>query len=177
MRIGITGTPGVGKSGVGALLSEFFQCSVVNEMEFALKEGITEFDKQTNEYEVPLGKLGKSLRRLLKKEKNMVFEGHMVCEIKAPFDYMVVLRCHPEILELRLQSRGYNEEKIQDNVFCEGIDYCKKHAERNYPKSRLIIAQNRKSIKETALSIILQIGKRDAKKRKTQKDLSDTHEK
>lgn len=157
MRIGITGTPGVGKSSIAKLLGEFFGCKVINEKEFAAKEGITEFDKATNEFVVPLGKLERRLKKLLAGEKNLVFEGHMVCEVKAPFDYMVVVRCHPEILELRLGARGYGEEKVQDNVFCEGIDYCKKHSERNYPKEKLIIAENRKSIKESALSIILQI--------------------
>ena len=160
MRIGITGTPGVGKSSVAKELGEFFGCRVINEKEFSAGEGITEFDKKANEFVVPLEKLEKRLGKALRQEKSAIVEGHMICEARLPLDFMVVLQCHPEILELRLQARGYPEEKIQDNVFCEGIDYCKKHAAKLYPAKRVIFCQNRKSIKETALSIILEIEKR-----------------
>jgi adenylate kinase len=160
MLIGLTGTPGVGKSSIAKELGEFFGCKVINEKEFSVAEGIVEFDKETNEFIVPLDKLEKRLRKFIKNEKNLIVEGHLICETKLPLDFMVVIQCNPEILELRLQARGYSEEKIQDNVFCEGIDYCKKHAKRLYSAEKLIFCQNRKSIKETALSIILEIEKR-----------------
>ncbi len=161
MRLGITGTPGVGKTSVAKELSEFFGFKVINERDFSVKEKIAEFDKETNELVVDIDKLEKKLNRFLKKRKNVIFEGHMICETKADFDYLIVLTCNPELLEFRLSLRGYSEEKIQDNVFCEGIDYCKKWAERNYGKEKLIIVENRKSIKETALLIIFEIERRE----------------
>ena len=42
MRLLVTGTPGVGKTSVSKELGKRLKCKVVNEMEFALKEGIME---------------------------------------------------------------------------------------------------------------------------------------
>ncbi len=163
MKLGITGTPGVGKTSVAKVLGEYYSLKVWNEREFSLKEGIGEFDTTENELVVPLEKLEKSIEKLLKKEKNVLIEGHMLCEIKAGFDYIIVMRCHPELLESRLDAKGYKAEKIQDNVFCEGIEYCKKHTLRNYPKAKIIEVESRKSIKETTNSIINEIEKRRKK--------------
>lgn len=160
MKLGITGTPGVGKTAIAKVLGEFFKYKVLNEKEFSLKEGIGEFDTQENELVVPLEKLEERLAKLLKKEKNIIIEGHLICEIKAGFDLLILLRCNPELLEARLEAKGYKAEKIQDNVFCEGIEYCKKHALRNYPKAKIVEIESRKSIKETTNIIINEIKKR-----------------
>jgi len=161
MKLGITGTPGVGKTSVSKIIAENYHYLHLNEKQFALKKRIGEFDTEENELIVPLPQLEQKLNELLKKEKNLVVEGHMLCEIKAKFDYLILITCDPELLELRLDSRGYKAEKIQDNVFCEGIDYCKKHASRNYPKEKIIEIKSRKTIKETSDAIITEINKRE----------------
>lgn len=163
MKIGITGTPGIGKTSVSKQLAEFYKTKPLNEKEFALKEGIGSFDVDENELVVPLPLLEEKLNKFLKKKRNVVVEGHLLCEIKAKFDYLVLLKCDPELLELRLEERGYKAEKIQDNVFCEGIEYCKKHALRNYPKKNIIEVENRKNIKETTNTIIREIEKKEQK--------------
>ncbi|PIN85393.1 MAG: hypothetical protein COV47_02380 [Candidatus Diapherotrites archaeon CG11_big_fil_rev_8_21_14_0_20_37_9] len=163
MKIGITGTPGVGKTAIAKMLGEFIKIQPLNEKEFALKEGIGEFDKEENELVVPLKKLEESLNKYLKKQKNAIIEGHLICEIKADFDYIIVITCDPEILEARLEMRGYKAEKVQDNVFCEGIEYCRKHAARKYPKKKRIEVESRKSIKETFEAIIIELNKRENK--------------
>lgn len=159
MRICITGTPGVGKTAIAKRLGTALGMPVLNEKEFALSEGIGEFDTATNELEVPLKKLEARLNKFLSKQKNVIVEGHLLCEIKGKFDLVVVLRCHPERLEYRLETRGYSAEKVQDNVFCEGIDYCRKHAVRNYRRSHIIEAENAKTIKDTTDLIISEIKK------------------
>lgn len=163
MRICITGTPGVGKTALAKRLGELLKYAVINEKEFALRERIvggkkTEFGPETNELAVPLEKLEARLKKFLAEEKDVIFEGHMLCEVKAPFDLVVVLRLSPpERLEYRLESRGYSQEKIQDNVFCEGIGYCLKHALRNYGKKRVFEADNRKTIKGTTDLILREV--------------------
>lgn len=163
MKIGITGTPGVGKTSVSKQLGAHYKLKILNEKEFSLKEGIGEFDVEENELVVELEKLEEKLNQMLGKEDNVLIEGHMLCEIQVNFDYLIVLRCHPEILESRLEAKGYKAEKIQDNVFCEGIDYCRKHAKRNYPDEKIIEIMNGKSIKETTNSIVQELGKRENK--------------
>jgi len=132
MKVLITGTPGTGKTTIAKRVAKKTHSVFINEAEFALKKGIAEFDLKENELELPLKKLQKELNKEIKKNKNVVVEGHTLCETKLNVDKVFVLRVDPELLEERLLNRNYNDIKVLDNVFCEGIDYCLKHAERNY---------------------------------------------
>lgn len=159
MRIMITGSPGVGKTSIAKALGKSLKCRVVNEKEFAVEQGIGKWDSKNEELVVPLGKLQKALNQVLGKEKNLIVEGHLLCETKLKVDAVVVLRLHPELLQTRLGERSYNAEKIQDNVFCEGIDYCKKHVLRRYPEKKVLEVDSKKTIKETTNHIIKELKK------------------
>jgi len=163
MKIAITGTPGVGKTTISKKLGEHYNSKVLNEKEFALKQGIGKFDTEENELVVPLEKLEAKVNEVLKKEQDFILEGHLLCEIRGKFDLVVLLTCDPELLESRLNKRGYKAEKIQDNVFCEGIEYCKKHVQRNYKKEKVIEIKSRKTIKETIDAIVTEINRRKKK--------------
>jgi len=161
MKLAITGTPGTGKSKVAEGLSKRFKLEHINEKAFCLQKGIWKWDPDENELVIPLNLLKRDLVPILKKTKDFVVEGHLICEFKLPIDYMIVLRVHPEILEVRLEKRGYAAVKVQDNVFTEGIDYCKKHAVKHYPKKKVIEIQARKTIKATVDAIVTAIGERE----------------
>lgn len=154
MRIMITGSPGVGKTTVANALGKKLKCKVVNENEFAVGKGIGTWNVEEDELVVPLRTLEKALNKMLENEKKIIVEGHLLCEIKLKVDFVVLLRLHPELLEARLAMRGYKAEKVQNNVLCEGIDYCKKHALRKYPKKRIIEIYAGKNIKETIAQIL-----------------------
>ncbi len=154
MRIIVTGSPGVGKTSVSKELGKMLKCIVFNEKQFALEKGLGKWDEEQDELIIPLGEFAAEIEALFKKEKNAVIEGHLLCELRLKPDYIVLIRADPEILESRLEARGYTAEKVQDNVFCEGIDYCKKHAERNYDRGKIVEIQSGKSIKETSDRII-----------------------
>ena len=155
MKLAITGTPGVGKTSISKLLGKTLKCKVLNEKEFSLEKGIGIWDSEEDELVVPLTKLKKALNTMLKIEENMIIEGHMLCEIALDVDFVVLITVDPELLGERLSARQYDAVKIQDNVFCEGIDYCKKHVSRKYPKKKIIEVKSQKSIKET-MHIILE---------------------
>lgn len=162
MRLAITGTPGVGKTTIAKRLGGLLGYKAVNEKEFCILEGIIvggggEIDEASMEVEVELKKLERSLNKLLSKQKNIIFEGHLLCEIKGKFDVVVLVKCNPEVLERRLETRGYSDVKVQDNVFCEGIEYCKKHCYRNYPGNRVVEVDNSKDIKETLYYVIVNL--------------------
>ena len=154
MRLLVTGTPGVGKTSVSKELGKRLKCRVVNEMEFALQKGIGKWDGVENELEVPVKKLEKELNAYLKKQDNVILEGHLLCETKLKVDFAVVIRLDPELLEMRLENKKYRPEKVMDNVFCEGIDYCRKHLAKRYPAGKMAEVRSGKNIKETALIII-----------------------
>lgn len=163
MRIVVTGSPGTGKTSVAKELAKRLGCEVVNEKGFALEKDIGKWGPDSNELVIPLEKLEKELNELLHNTPNIILEGHLLCEIKLDADVCVVLRVDPEMLEERLGRRNYSGEKIQDNVFCEGIDYCKKHALRNYEEKIVLEVENKKSIKETTRHIISKLGVKGAK--------------
>lgn len=158
----ITGTPGVGKSSVSKALAKRFKIKrIINEKEFALSKGLGKWDKGRDELVVPLGKFAKALNAELKKNTGgAIIEGHMLCEAKVNVDVVVVLRTHPELLQAGLERRGYNAEKVQDNVFCEGIDYCRKHVLRRYPKKRVVELYVKRTAAETASALVEILGER-----------------
>lgn len=137
MRLVITGTPGCGKTTLAKKLGEKLGFRVINEKDFALKNHIGAFNDE-NELEIPIKKFEKKANAFLAKSKKVIFEGHVLCEMKLKADKVLLLKINPEELEGRLEQRGYAPQKIMDNVFCEGIDYCKKHVLRNYPKSKVV---------------------------------------
>ena len=77
--------------------------------------------------------------------------------MKLKADKIILLRTNPELLEMRLESRNYPPEKIMDNVFVEGIDYCKKHILRNYPKNKIIEVESKRTAKETLNEVLNQL--------------------
>jgi len=163
MHIAVTGSPGVGKTSVAKALGNKLKCPVFNEKQLAIEKGLGKWNETEDELVIPLGKFAKELDSLFSEKKNVIIEGHLLCELRSKPDFIVLIRCHPEILEARLEKRGYSQEKVQDNVFCEGIDYCKKHLERNYSKGKIVEVQAGKSIKETLDRIITGLKEKGAK--------------
>ena len=51
--------------------------------------------------------------------KPIIIEAHYADIIEIPCDLAIILQCHPQILEKRLQSRNYSVEKIRENVQAE----------------------------------------------------------
>lgn len=149
----ITGTPGTGKTTVSRALAKYFGLNVINEKDFALKNSIGSFNDE-NELEIPIKEFEKKANKFLLKNTNFIFEGHTLCEMKLNVDKVILIRIDPEVLESRLESRNYSTEKIMDNTFCEGIDYCKKHILRNYSNDKIIEVFSKPFLNDTLNEII-----------------------
>ncbi|MDD4250565.1 MAG: AAA family ATPase [Candidatus ainarchaeum sp.] len=156
MNLLVTGTPGVGKTVISKMLAQKFNLKYVNEKDFALKNSIGSFNDE-NELEIPIKEFERLANEFLKENKNVVFDGHTLCEMKLNVDKVILLRVNPDDLELRLENRGYSTEKCWDNLFCEGIDYCKKHVLKNYSKSKLIEINSNFNEKLTFLELLAKL--------------------
>ena len=111
--IAITGTPGTGKTTVAEVLRRRGYV-VLNVNELAEKYGCVVGEEEGTKI-VDIDCLEK-----IEVEADFV-EGHLSHYLKV--DAIVVLRCRPDVLYERLLGKGWDEEKIRENVEAELIDY------------------------------------------------------
>jgi adenylate kinase len=110
MKIALTGTPGTGKTTVSELLDR----PVIDLKEYMRENGIGE---QREELEVDIEELKQKFSTDL---EDVVVEGHLSHHLDV--DICVVLRCHPEELESRLEARDYSQAKVEENLHAEALD-------------------------------------------------------
>ncbi|MCU0630939.1 MAG: AAA family ATPase, partial [Methanoregulaceae archaeon] len=63
-------------------------------------------------------------------------EGHLAHLL--PCDRVILLRCRPDILKLRLSKRGYPEEKIRENAEAEALDVILVETLEIHPEENII---------------------------------------
>ena len=160
MKLLITGTPGTGKTALAKALGKKLGIPMLNEKDLALKLGLGKWDHDEDELVIPDKELEKAMNKELEKAEALIVEGHILCELKLKVDSVFVIRTHPEILELRLEAEHYKPEKVFDNVFVEGIDYCLKHALRNYGKKKVVEIRNEKVLNYALKNIIKELKER-----------------
>lgn len=119
VRVSITGTPGTGKSTVGAILSR--EGHTVVELGSIIKEHrlYEGRDEERDTLEVDPEVLRKRVPGLLP-DGDVILIGHLSHLVDA--DIIVVLRCRPSVLERRLDIRGWGQLKVRENVEAEALD-------------------------------------------------------
>ena len=157
MKILVTGTPGCGKTTLAKRLGKKLKIDVINEKDFALKNSIGHFNDE-GELEIPIKEFEKKFNSFLIKNKDIIIEGHVVCEMKLKVDKVILLKVDPEELEARLEQRNYPASKIMDNVFCEGIDYCQKLVLKNYSPKKVAFIRSLSSDALTYYSALKVLG-------------------
>lgn len=151
----ITGTPGVGKTTLCANLKKKVKgCALYNATdlvnEFKLYSGKDKFGAKI----VRMKKLERKISQIIKKEKSgtIIFEGHVLADLKIKGAKAVVLREHLGTIKSRLLKRGYPTEKIRENIVSEALDYCGASSYDNYAMVYEIM--NGKSAQTQILSIV-----------------------
>ncbi len=114
MIIGITGTPGTGKTSASALLD-----NVLDLNELIKREGLyVGIDKKRDSLIVDMDAVYDRIQKIAD-GRDLVIEGHLSHHVS---DIAIVLRTSPDELERRLSERGYSGAKIRENVEAETID-------------------------------------------------------
>ncbi len=150
MRIGITGTPGVGKSTVARRLANRLGFSVTSLDDIVIRRGAyLEYDVERDSYVVDEEAVEKILNEVVL--DNGVYEGLSVVYTTNPdlFDIVFVLRCDPYTLEERLRAKGFKEAKIKENVSAEILDIVYADALRIYGASKVKQVDNSRGLDET----------------------------
>jgi len=137
----LTGVPGVGKTTIAALLSERLKGVHVNLSELALAEGlVTGYDSIRETSIVDLERTTTRLMEIIREGRDpLVIEGHFSQDVVSPerVSNVFVLRRAPWRLKDELESRGYNPEKVKENVEAELLDICLVEAIEAYGKEKV----------------------------------------
>lgn len=131
---GITGTPGTGKKSIAPLAAARMGVSCRSLDELAREAGVDP-DPQTGELDTS------TLRRRLPRvaRRGGVVYGHLLPYVfdRASISRVVVLRCDPSLLRLRLEDRGYPKAKVAANVEAELIGLVSADAYEAFGPSRV----------------------------------------
>jgi adenylate kinase len=166
MRIGLTGTPGTGKTAVALQLQQNgFQVVRLNDL--AIENGFIDgVDKKRNSKLIEMKKLDTYIKKNYTAKEIIFFEGHVAHLLKS-MENVIILRCHPQTLQKRLAIKHWKAEKIQENVEAETIDVILCDAVEFHEKKHLFeIDTTSKSINEVT-TIITELVNQKLKPTKT----------
>lgn len=119
MRIAVTGTPGTGKTSATDILDgdPDFDFEVIHLNDIIEEQGLyTERDEERDSLVADLD----AIQTWLNGRDDVLVESHLAHYIDA--DTVIVLRCHPETLAERLESRGESAPKVSENADSEALD-------------------------------------------------------
>jgi len=133
VKIVVTGVPGTGKSTLAKALGKKLGWDVLGANEVVKKRRLWK-GRERGALVVDMRRLGREMGKILNGKKDVILEGHLLCEIKLDADKIIVLRTNPKLLRRRLSARGYPERKVNENVMAEALDYCTQRAEMNYKR-------------------------------------------
>lgn len=111
--IGITGTPGCGKTSIAELLRK--KGHFVLDLKTTVAPFVLEHDDVSDSDVVDVDAWADAFPYT-----DGFVEGAFAHYL--PCDKIIVLRCRPDILRERLAPRGYPEEKISENLEAEALD-------------------------------------------------------
>lgn len=120
MIIAISGVGATGKTSVAKLLAKNLNYRFIKLDNLAKrKKFIIGYDKRRKSKIVSVYRLKKEIKKISKKNPNMVLEGLYAHEF--PADFVFILRCNPKILEKRLKKKYKWKTKIVENLEAEMI--------------------------------------------------------
>ena len=116
MKIAVTGTPGTGKTVVANLLAKSLNFKYIDLNALLLKGFKTFYDEDLETWEVDIDEAAKKLTFC----DACVIDGHLSHEFEV--DTIIILRCDPVELAMRLAKRSWKQNKIEENVDAEGLN-------------------------------------------------------
>ncbi|MBC7084808.1 MAG: adenylate kinase family protein [Methanomethylovorans sp.] len=121
MLVGITGTPGTGKTSVTTLLEKKTEYQVIHLNELIKDEKLySEVDTERDCVIADMNLVEKKVMEKVDMSTDVtILESHLSHHIA---DIVIVLRTSPYKLSERLHKREYSENKIQENLEAEALD-------------------------------------------------------
>ena len=125
MLIGLTGTPGCGKTTSSMILQE--RGYNLKDLNRIAKDNncVVDYDKKRDSYEIDIGRLNDFVIKEFS-DINCIIEGHLSHLLSV--DKVIILRCDPLILKKRLEKKKWSISKVKENVEAEILDVIKVEA-------------------------------------------------
>ncbi len=121
MLIGLTGTPGTGKTSVSNLLKERCGYRVIHLNELIKEERLySEVDEVRDTLVADMDKVSARVSELVDESDAVtILDSHLSHYIA---DVVIVFRASPDKLRERLSLRNYSQAKVSENVEAEALD-------------------------------------------------------
>jgi adenylate kinase len=129
MMCGITGTPGTGKSMIGCELAR--RGHTVIHLTATVGAYVIGEDEERDVQIIDVDRWAAEFVPV-----DGFVEGHMAHLL--PCDRIVVLRCRPDELRVRLAQRKYRETKIRENADAEALDVCLIETVEDFEPSQIL---------------------------------------
>jgi adenylate kinase len=124
----VTGTPGVGKTTVSAILAVKLRALHLDIATLVRHEQMTSgYDKKRQTLIADTNRLAQRVQQIISKTpKTLIVDGHYSTDIvpARQITRVFVLRCHPEELGNRMNARGFQGPKVKENLAAEILDVC-----------------------------------------------------
>jgi adenylate kinase len=112
----LSGTPGTGKTSVAQELFSQFQYRFISAGQVVLEENLYGAEDVARDTKVVDNDNTFFAHKLETLSEDLIFECHYADMLDHPqISLGIILRCHPTVLETRLKSRGYSDQKLREN--------------------------------------------------------------
>jgi len=134
MIVALTGTPGTGKTSISKILQENgFEVVDLNKVACE-KNFLIGKDEKRDSNIVDIERFDEFVKKNYS-GRDIIIEGHLSHLLKS-VDKVIILRCNPDELRKRLSCKGWNKDKIKENleaeildvILCETVDI---HSDKN----------------------------------------------
>ena len=165
MIIAVSGSVGVGKTSVSQYLAEQFDAEYFSLNDYAQNYKLEEVPQiQTFDFDIDslLKDVEKQLREYRDNNKSIIVESHFAHLINPELvDIVIIINRDLGALKQEYKQRGYNEQKIKDNLEVESFDLCFFEAEEEgYSPNQFIKIENDEDIEELQRRLVKKIKKR-----------------
>jgi adenylate kinase len=156
----VSGTPGTGKTTIAKELAKRISYNFIDMGELAQNEHIySDEDSERNTKIVDERKLTKRIKEEIVANKGKIVISSHYAEIVNPklVDRVIVLRTHPDKLQVRLRERGWSDRKIKENIEAEILGVCSFNAISKYGEGKIYEIDTTNISLNEALKIALEI--------------------
>jgi adenylate kinase len=138
----VTGTPGTGKTILSRALTKALGARYINLTQFVSRRKLySDIDRKRQTKIVDVTRTRSSLTSEVGTTNRLVVVDTHIVEGIVPggrVRQVIVLRCHPKVLEARLRAKKWKANKIRENVLAEIVDSCLTAAVKHYGWRRVV---------------------------------------